>query len=119
MNTKVKTRGGRDAIIIDMNGPNPTYPIAAWVSHGDGTWYIGTFTALGSILAGVQSGNDLMLTTYKYRPEYAHDKKANWWHNKIGLFGSEKVSRGTFDMDGKLIEICLLTDEQIAELRKV
>jgi hypothetical protein len=119
MNTKVKTRDGRDAIIIDINGPNPDYPIAAWVSHGNGAWYIGTFTALGNTLAGAQSSNDLILNTYKYSTEYADDTKARWWNDKIGFFGSDKISRGTFDMDGNLIEICLLTDEQIAELRMV
>jgi hypothetical protein len=69
MNTKVKTRDGRDAIIIDINGPKPDWPIVAWVSYGDGGWYLNAYTASGNAFKEGQSSNDLMLTTYKQRIE--------------------------------------------------
>jgi hypothetical protein len=117
MNTKVKTRDGRDAIIIDINGPSPEWPIAAWVWHGNGKYYLCAYTALGYMSSGTPCGTDLMLTTYKYRVEF-RDGNVGPWNRGFGSdFSGLKVSRGTFDMDGNLIDICLLTEAQIKELR--
>jgi hypothetical protein len=120
MNTKVKTHGGRDAVIINMNGPDPDWPIAAWVEYASGHWSLGKFKQNGQYYPDNKAFDDLMLTTYKYRAEYADETKTVFWWPVIGSVSAGiKVSRGTFDMDGNLIEICLLTDEKIAELRMV
>jgi hypothetical protein len=117
MNTKVKTRDGRDAIIIDMNGPCPDWPIAAWVKDRRECWRVEKYARDGRYLKDSKVDDDLMLTTYKYRVEYADETKAYWWPVIGNASSGIKVSRGTFDMDGNLIDICLLTEAQIAELK--
>jgi hypothetical protein len=119
MNTKVKTHGGRDAVIINMNGPDPDWPIAAWVEYASGHWSLGKFKQNGQYYPDNKAFDDLMLTTYKYRAEYADKWVGSWQLGLTDVMIAYKISRGTFDMNGKLIEICLLTDEQIAELRMV
>jgi hypothetical protein len=117
MNTKVKTRDGRDAIIIDMNGPDPYWPIAAWTTNVVGQWFVAMYISSGHYLIKKEHDLDLMLTTYKYRVEF-RDGNVGPWNRGFGSdFSGLKVSRGTFDMDGNLIDICLLTEAQIAELK--
>jgi hypothetical protein len=113
MNNKVKTRDGGDAIIIDMNGPIPDWPIAAWVQSGTG-WYLAQFRSSGRCSDADEYGSDLMLTTYRYRVEYK-DGNVSPWRETVSAVTI--TSRGTFDMDGNLIDICLLTKEQVDELR--
>jgi hypothetical protein len=120
MNIKVKTRDGRDAIIIDMNGPNPECPIAAWTTNATGQWFVVLYRSDGRYLPAKERNVDLMLTTYKYRAEYVDEIRAYWWPAIDSVLSvGHKISRGTFDMDGNLIDICLLTDAEIEELRAV
>jgi hypothetical protein len=117
MNTKVKTRDGMDAIIIDMNGPYAKWPIAAWVLSGSGSWSLTQFKPNGRYCIGPKSPRDLMLTAYKYRVEYRSGRSSLWSDTTEYITSGCLISRGTFDMDGNLIDICLLTEAQIAELR--
>jgi hypothetical protein len=117
MNTKVKTRAGGDAIIIDMNGPDPDWPIAAWVQDSRECWNVEKYARDGRYLKDSKVDDDLMLTTYRYRIEYPGETRAYWWPAIGALPVGLKVSRGTFNMDGDLIDICLMTEAQIAELK--
>jgi hypothetical protein len=112
----VKTRGGYDAIIIDMDGPIADWPIAAWVNN-DG-WILESFGRKGTWADGLNGDLDLMLETHQYRNEYEDGDRNSYWKDNMAECNKFQnttrriaISRRTLDMDGNMTAICLVNDE--------
>jgi len=60
MGKKYRTRDGREAQIICVDGPDKSYPVIAAIYHGSGTWDPDDFTVNGRNVTNEEHAEDLI-----------------------------------------------------------